>query len=209
MKSPLTHHPLRRSIALQLKSNPLLAPLDDAAHAELASLLSVREGHRGERLLEQGGPALEQFFVIEGMLKRVVANAEGREMTLRFAGEGDIESCYEAWQQRSSAGFSVVCAKRTLVASMPVERWCAFLEHHPAALRLFQQKMVLLGAAIVDHAVGLLLLDAPGRVQEFSCRHPDLIGRLPQKDLASYLNLSAETLCRLTRRNARAVYCRP
>lgn len=209
MKSLLTTHPLRRSIGLQLKSHPLLASLDDAAHEELAALLLVQEGHRGERLLEQGGPDLRQFFVIEGMLKRVVASAEGREMTLRFAGERDMESCYEAWQQRSVAGFSVVCAQRSLVASLPVERWCAFLERHPAALRLFQQKMVLLGAAIVDHAVGLLLLDAPGRVQEFSCRHPDLVGRLPQKDLASYLNLSAETLCRLTRRRERAVYCNP
>jgi len=41
------------------------------------------------------------------------------------------------------------------------------------------------------------LLDAPGRVHRFVRKHPDLVDRIPQKQLASYLNLSAETLSRL------------
>ena len=44
------------------------------------------------------------------------------------------------------------------------------------------------------------MLDASQRVDAFSRRHPQLVGRLVQKDLASHLNLSAETLCRLSRR---------
>jgi hypothetical protein len=51
----------------------------------------------------------------------------------------------------------------------------------------------------------LLLLDAPSRVHQFSSRHPDLADRLPHKDVASFLNLSAETFCRLTRPQRRAL----
>ena len=40
-------------------------------------------------------------------------------------------------------------------------------------------------------------LDAPGRVQRFLRKHPELVDRIPQKELASHLNLSAETLSRL------------
>jgi CRP-like cAMP-binding protein len=200
MKCALSDHPLKRTIALQLKSQPLLARLDDATHAELAARLVVHEAQRGERLLEQGSQAPQQFFVIQGLLKRVVTSPEGREMTLRFVSENDMETCYEAWRQHRGSAFSVVCAKRALVASLPIADWCDFIERQPAVQRAFHDRLVQLGAALVEHAIGLLLLDAPSRLNRFSDRHPELAERLPQKDLASHLNLSAETLCRLSRR---------
>ena len=50
------------------------------------------------------------------------------------------------------------------------------------------------------HTITLHLLDAPGRVQRFLRKHPELVDRIPKKELASYLNLSAETLSRLKQR---------
>jgi CRP-like cAMP-binding protein len=201
MQCPLSEHPLRNTIRLQLKSHPLLAPLGEPALSELLGLLVIEEGNRGERLLDQGSRELRHYFVIEGLLKRVVTSAEGREMTLHFAGEGDMETCYDAWRQQAGAGFAIVCAKRALVASLAMDEWCDFMRRHPAAQHAFQERLLRVGAAIVDHAVALLLLDAPSRVHQFSFRHPELVERLPQKDVASHLNLSPETLCRLTRRH--------
>jgi CRP/FNR family transcriptional regulator, dissimilatory nitrate respiration regulator len=37
-------------------------------------------------------------------------------------------------------------------------------------------------------------------VHRFMRKHPDLVDRIPQKELAAYLNLSAETLSRLRHR---------
>ena len=44
------------------------------------------------------------------------------------------------------------------------------------------------------------LLDGPGRVHRFERKHPELAERIPKKELAAYLNLSAETLSRLKQR---------
>ena len=204
MNCALSHHPLCTTIGLKLRSQPALAPLGAAALAELGALLMVQEGLRGERLLEQGSTELRQFFVVEGLLKRLISSPEGREMTLHFAGEGDLETCWDAWQQRVPSRYAVVCAARSLVASLPMADWCAFLDRHPEAARAFQGQLVRIGSAIAEHAVTLLMLDAASRVMQFSDRHPDLVERLPQKDVASHLNLSAETLCRLTRRQRSA-----
>ncbi|TWO68986.1 Crp/Fnr family transcriptional regulator [Caenimonas sedimenti] len=204
MTCPLSLHALRNTIRLKLRGQAALQPLDEAAQAELAALLVVHEGVRGERLLEPGRGELRQFFVIEGLLKRVVTGPDGREMTLHFAGEGDLETCWDAWQQRAPARYAVVCAARSLVVSLPMAEWCAFLERHPAAERAFHTQLVAVASAIAEHAVTLLMLDAATRVLQFSDRHPELVERLPQKDVASHLNLSAETLCRLTRRQRAA-----
>lgn len=205
MQYTLSTHPSRNSIRLQLKSHRLLAGLGEAALEELFGRLAVEEFQRGERLLAQGSRELRHWFVVEGLVKRVVTSAQGREMTLHFAGEGEMETCYEAWRQHAGSGFAVVCARRAVVASLPMDEWCAFMRRHPRAEQAFQENMLQLGSALVDHAVALLMLDAPGRVHQFSCRHPDLVQRLSQKDVASHLNLSPETLCRLTRRSRSAV----
>ena len=200
MKCALPDHPERHTVRLQLRRHPLLAEFDAEALEALQRDICICDGHRGECLLAQGDREWQQFFVLEGMLKRVVTSPEGREMALRFAGEGDMETCYEAWRQQARAPFSVVCAVRSRVAMLPLSDWCTWLMQHPRAQQAYHERVVQLGAAIVDHAVGLLLLDAPSRMQRFSCTHPELLDRLPQKDLASHLNLSAETVCRLSKR---------
>jgi hypothetical protein len=53
---------------------------------------------------------------------------------------------------------------------------------------------------IMAHTITLHLLDAPGRVRRFVRKHPELTERIPKKELATYLNLSAETLSRLKQR---------
>ncbi|HJV71453.1 Crp/Fnr family transcriptional regulator [Ideonella sp.] len=200
MKYLLTNHPQCHFLRLQVKRHPLLSELDDAALEELAEMLVVQDGQRGECLLEQGEHELRQYFVLEGLLKRIVTSPQGREMTLRFAGEGDFETFYDAWRRRDAAPYSVVCAARSCIASLTMSEWCTFLARHPAARQAFHDHVVALGETLVEHAVGLLLLDAPARVDAFSRQHPQLMERLVQRDLASHLNLSAETLCRLSRR---------
>jgi CRP-like cAMP-binding protein len=201
MPAPLQTHPERNSIRLKLRENVLLTHLDASVHAELAALLAVVDGHRGDFLLRQGDRELRQYFVLDGLLKRTVTSTDGREMTLRFATERDMETGYDAWRLGTPALHSVVCVTKARVAYLPIVAWSAFLDRHRKAKQVFEECVMRVSNAMMGHAVTLHLLDAPGRVQDFSFRHPQLMDCLPQKELAAHLNLSAETLCRLVRRH--------
>jgi hypothetical protein len=74
-------HPQRNSIRLQLRQNQLLQGLSPAQWSELEPLLAVADYRKGEPLVRQGDEEMEQFFILEGMLKRVVSNPEGRWTT--------------------------------------------------------------------------------------------------------------------------------
>lgn len=80
---------------------------------------------------------------------------------------------------------------------MPLPQWVAFVESHAHLKQVIEQEVLRIMNGIMAHTITLHLLDAPGRVHRFLRKHPDLFDRMPKKELASYLNLSPETLSRL------------
>jgi len=193
----LANHPERNVIRLELRHNDVLRDLDEAEREELEAHMSVFDGSKGDFLLYQGVREMEQYFIIDGILKRVVSNQEGKEMILRFADKNDMETSYAAWRLGTPTPYGIVCVTKARVVRMPLKEWAAFLDAHPNAKASFEFYVMRVMSEIMAHTITLHLLDAPGRVHRFVRKHPDLVDRIPQKQLASYLNLSAETLSRL------------
>jgi CRP-like cAMP-binding protein len=193
----LANHPDRADISAQLRRNIVLRRLPGDAYAELEPLLAVVDYRKGDVLLTQGAHDMEQYFVLEGVLKRVVSNPEGKEMILRFAREDDMDTSYAAWRLRTPAPYSIRAVTKARVAKMPLPQWAAFLDAHPDLKDDFEYEVMFLMSEVMAHTITLHLLDAPGRVHRFVRKHPELVERVPKKELASYLNLSAETLSRL------------
>jgi CRP/FNR family transcriptional regulator, dissimilatory nitrate respiration regulator len=190
-------HPQRNSIRLQLRQNQLLEGLSAAQWAELEPLLVVGEYRKGDPLVRQGDEEMEQFFILEGMLKRVVSNPHGREMILRFAAETEMDTSYAAWRMRTPVPYSIVAVTKVRTAELPLPLWVEFLERNPELKSRFEYEVMRLMTEVMAHTITLHLLDAPGRLSRFRRKHPDLAGRIPKKELAAYLNLTPETLSRL------------
>ena len=193
-------HPQHSAIRAQLAGNIVLRKLDADAMRELESHLTIVETRKGEHLLLQGTREMEQYFLLDGVMKRVVTNAAGKEMILRFTRAGDMETSYAAWRQRTPAPYSIVAVTRTRVAKLPLPQWVAFMERFPALKSEFELEVMRLMSDIMGHIITLHLLDAPGRVARFQRKLPQFEEVLPKKELASYLNLCAETLSRLNHR---------
>ena len=193
-------HPEKNVIRVQLGQNIVLKGMTTEQSAELESHLVVVDCQKGDSLLDQGVYEMEQYFILDGILKRVVSNQEAKEMILRFAAERDMETSYAAWRLGTRTPYSIVCVTKARVAKLPMPQWVAFLESHREIKQSFEYSVMKEMSEIMAHTITLHLLDAPGRVKRFLRKHPDLFDRIPKKELASYLNLSAETLSRLKQR---------
>jgi CRP/FNR family transcriptional regulator, dissimilatory nitrate respiration regulator len=178
----LVGHPERNIIHVQLRQNVVLKTMTDAERAELEQRLVVVD------------------FVLDGILKRVVANADAKEMILRFADERDIETSYAAWRLNTPTPYAIVSVTKARVAKLPMPQWVEFMDRHPRFKAEFEVQVMQIMSEILAHTITLHLLDAPGRVHRFMRKHADLAERIPKKQLAAYLNLSAETLSRLKQR---------
>jgi CRP-like cAMP-binding protein len=193
----LANHAEKNVIRLQLQQNIVLQDLDREDRAELERHLVIVDGRKGEFLLMQGVREMEQYFVLDGILKRVVANKEGKEMILRFACERDMETSYAAWRLGDATPYGIVCVTKARVARLPLSDWVEFLEKRPKVKAAFEFSVMRGMSEIMAHTITLHLLDATGRMQRFLRKRPELVESIPQKELAAYLNLSAETLSRL------------
>jgi len=195
----LALHPDASLLRVQLRENVALKHLTAAEWHELEPLLEVADFPKGETLEHQGDHSMEQYFVIDGILKRVVSNAQGKEMILRFAAESDIDTSYAAWRLKRPIPYAIRTVTRVRAAKLSMQHWVNFLEHHSQVKSEFELEIMNLMSEVMAHTITLHLLDASGRVLRFVRKHPDLVDRLPKKELASYLNLSPETLSRLKR----------
>ena len=193
----LANHPQRPEIRERLLQNIVLRRLKPKAFDELEMALAIVDYRKGDVLLSQGAHDMEQYFVLDGILKRVVASPEGKEMILRFAKEDDMDTSYAAWKLRTPAPYSIRAVAKARVAKMPLPQWADYLDRHPDLKEDFEYEVMHLMGEVMAHTITLHLLDAPGRVHRFLRKHPELAERVPKKELASYLNLSAETLSRL------------
>jgi CRP-like cAMP-binding protein len=199
----LSTHPQRNSIRLQLRNNTVLQGLSPAQWAELEPLLLVADYRKGDAVVRQGDEEMEQLFILEGMLKRVVSNPQGREMILRFAAEGEMDTSYAAWRLRTPVPYSIVAVTKVRTVELAMPLWVQFLEKNIDVKSRFEYEVMKLMSEVMAHTITLHLLDAPGRLARFRRKHPDLAGRIPKKELAAYLNLTPETLSRLAQKLGR------
>ncbi len=129
----LSAHPQRNSVRLQLRQNPLLQGISNAQWSELEPLLLVADYRKGDPLVRQGDEEMEQFFIVEGMLKRVVSNPEGREMILRFAAENEMDTSYAAWRLRTPVPYSIVAVTKVRTVELPMPVWAEYPREAPRA----------------------------------------------------------------------------
>ncbi len=122
----LALHPEARIVRLQLRQNLVLKHLDAAQWRELEPLLEIVDYPKGAALEHQGDWSMEQYFIIDGILKRVVSNAQGREMILRFAAETDIDTSYAAWRLKTPIPYSIRAVTKVRAAKLSMQQWVAF-----------------------------------------------------------------------------------
>jgi CRP/FNR family transcriptional regulator, dissimilatory nitrate respiration regulator len=193
-------HADARVIRVQLRQNLALRHLTAPQWQELEPLLEIKDYAKGETLEHQGDHSMEQYFILDGILKRVVSNSQGKEMILRFAAETDIDTSYAAWRLKTAIPYSIQTVTPVRAAKLSMQQWVSFLERHANVKSEFEFEIMKLMSEVMAHTITLHLLDASGRLQRFMRKHAALAKRLPKKELASYLNLSPETLSRLKKR---------
>jgi len=175
--------------------------------AERLSLCSVqyetKKVSKGELLLQYGEVCRNTFFVEKGLLRMFSIDKNGKEHIIQFAPEnwliGDRSSLY--FSEKSN--YYIEAVEDSEVSVLQRDFFNNLLEEFPNSIEkndLVLQKHV---KSLQDRINSLLGETAEERYLKFIKMYPDLLLRVPQWMVASYLGITPESLSRVRKELAR------
>lgn len=148
-------------------------------------------------LLREGTINKRIFFVEKGLLRQYSIDRKGKEHILNFAPENWLVSDRESSYFDAPSPYYVQALEDTTVTILDP----LFLEQLAEKIPSFAQfNLKLLHHHIreLQNRVDLLLsASADERYEHFLNRYPDIIHRVPQSMIASYLGITPESLSRI------------
>lgn len=163
---------------------------------EKFSPLSIKKKHQ---LIEHGQVANQYFFVYEGLL-RLYGYKEGEEKTLFFFKEGMIAGSIESYLAQSPS--------ELILEALEDSELLVITGEGLQELYDFSIKFSRAGLLLTQHRLANLMkfftsfvFDSPEtRYREFLKNHPDLVQRVPQHIIASFLGITPVSLSRIRKR---------
>ncbi|MDX2283600.1 MAG: Crp/Fnr family transcriptional regulator [Bacteroidia bacterium] len=188
-----TMHPLLRDF---LASIPELGAADREA---LAPLLRADEYPQGTVLLQPDSIACRCYWVLKGCVRQYLL-AGGQEKTTAFFTENQAVADFASYARQQPAGHYWVCLEDCVLLAGDLGEEHRMYEAFPA-LELVTRRMMAEDFGEMQHQWAAFMTRSPEeRYLHLLGTRPDLLQRVPQHQLASYLGVTPESLSRIRRR---------
>lgn len=113
---------------------PLFQALKPVEREALRPFVHLRDYQEGERIFQEGEPALHFHFVLGGRVKVVKALADGRELILEIFGTGDPVGAIASYEEGDFPATAVALEPATLL-SVPRRELFRLLAENPMLAR--------------------------------------------------------------------------
>ncbi|HOY06828.1 MAG TPA: Crp/Fnr family transcriptional regulator [Saprospiraceae bacterium] len=207
METPASIHPAaapksRRSREPQqqiIRYISQFTTLSEADAAEIVRNMKFRTFKKGAVLLKEGQAVKLCYFVLKGCIRQYFL-VDGEEKTTNFYTEGQPVTPYEGTYKRVPSKYYLACVEDTIVTISSPEGEVSFFEKFPhleSVSRLAVEEE--LGKS-QDRFTSFILNSPEERYLDLLKNRPDLLDRVPQYQLASFLGVTPESLSRIRKR---------
>ena len=160
----------------------------------------VREYPKGYVLLREGEMATNTFLVLKGCVRSYYIK-DGEEKNTEFFIEHDLitpVSCVV----KAPSEYYIECLEDCIVSIGSRERTEQFMAAHPRLVSMCRKILEDVAASQQISWDRFRNLTAEEHYQEIMAKRPELLERIPQYHLASYLGIQPQSLSRIRKRLA-------
>ena len=150
-------------------------------------------------LLEEGKVADKLYMIRKGCLRLSFFN-DGRDITFQFFFEGDVVASFNSLHHRQPSLFSLETLEPAELSVIKKNDFYDLIQRIPSLRQAYEEKLIER-----FHTYQLLFLSRirntpQQRYEELLKEHPDIIRRVPQHYIASYLGITPVSLSRIRNR---------
>ena len=168
----------------------------------LKSYLTPKKLRRKQYLLQEGDVCKYIAFVEKGALREYTIEESGVERIFQFAIEGWTISDLYSFLTNEPAVYHIEALENSELVLIDKSAHETLLEKLPKYETYFRLQITEAYIALQKRITSVLSLPLEERYVYFSSLYPDLVQRVPQHMIASFMGLTPETLSRLRRRIA-------
>ncbi len=166
---------------------------------ELASLLNVKEIKKDTLIVRQGEICTQCFFVLKGCLRQFINN-DGNEKTIAFYTEEEAVNFFTSITHQKPSESSLNTIEDSVVLIGDPGKDQELFAKFPVLEKITKQ-MIEQDFGKTQDAFAVFMTSSPEeRYLNVLNQRPDLIQRVPQHQLASYLGITPESLSRIRKR---------
>ena len=150
-----------------------------------------------EMIVESGGYARYFYFVLSGVQAIYLLNEKGEKVIFGFSFKGSPSGAFDSFIRQEPSNFFLEALTSSTMIGITKSDFDLLFKKFPEFYRWRAHFMedILLGR--ISREVELSTFSAKKRFDAFTKRCPPELLEIPQKYLASYLNMTPETFSRL------------
>jgi CRP-like cAMP-binding protein len=147
-------------------------------------------------IVQAGDIAKYFYFVLSGVQAIYLINSKGEKVVLGFSFDGTVSGVYDSFIHQAPSNYFLEALTDSRLIAINKERFDVLFEKFPELLlwRVHFMEDIMFGRS--KREVEMLTLTAKQRYDIFIRRCPEELKQIPQKYLASYLNMKPETFSR-------------
>lgn len=170
--------------------------LTDGENEIILNAFQKETFQKKEIIFSSGESNTKHYFVEKGLLRMYVNDTSGKEFNILFAREnqwiGDLST-------PATTSFYLEAIEKSTVYSVSDENLNLLTNNFSTFVRYIKKSYIFLQ----NRLVSILSKTADENYEELSKYHPELIQRLPQYHISSYLGVTPEFLSKILSNRAR------